>query len=117
MSYAMIAERPAEAPHGPGTIENRQPGETTRDMLRKMLLACGVVSSALYVSAELYAWTQYPGYSPIFHVYSELLAEGAPTRPILIVIVGAPYNLLVAAFAAGVWLSAAHASSILRCMR
>ena len=112
MSYAMIAERPTEAPRGPGTIENRQPGETTRDKLRKMLLACGVASSALYVGAELYAWTQYPGYSPIKHVYSELLAEGAPTRPILIVIAGAPYNLLVVAFAAGVWLSAAHAKRL-----
>lgn len=77
-----------------------------QDAVRKVLLCCGVLSSILYVGSEVYAWTQYPGYSPISQAFSELLAEGAPTRPFMVAVAGAPYNLLVAALAVGVWMSA-----------
>jgi hypothetical protein len=77
-------------------------------MVRKILLACGVLSSVLYVGAEVYAWTRYPGYSPVSQAFSELLAEGAPTRAFLVAVAGAPYNLLVAALGVGVWLSPAR---------
>ena len=77
-----------------------------RDTVRKVLLGCGVLSSILYVGSEVYAWTQYPGYSPISQGFSELLAEGAPTRPFMVAAAGAPYNLLVAALGVGVWMSA-----------
>jgi len=47
----------------------------------------------------------YAGYSITGQNYSELLATGAPTRSPMI-LVSIAYNLLVAAFAAGVWASA-----------
>jgi membrane protease YdiL (CAAX protease family) len=105
MSHALVAEPLAEAPFA---LHHERPVGTARATIRKVLLACGVASSVLYVGAEIYAWTQYPGYRPISQVYSELLAEGAPTRAFLILIAGAPYNLLVAGLAGGVWLSAAR---------
>jgi len=72
-------------------------------MTRQVLLTGGVLSSTLYVAADVYAWSQYPGYSPVSQAFSELLAEGAPTRPFMVAVAGAPYNLLVAALGMGVW--------------
>jgi hypothetical protein len=77
-------------------------------MLRKTLLACGVMSSLLYVGADLIAALLYPGYhSFTAQAISELTAIGAPTRvvvrPLFIT-----YDLLVMAFAAGLWMSARH---------
>ena len=69
----------------------------------RFLLVCGILSSALYLAADVFAWSQYPGYSPVSHAFSELLAEGAPTRPFMVAVAGAPYNLLVAALGLGVW--------------
>jgi uncharacterized protein DUF998 len=80
------------------------------DAVRKVLLGCGVLSSILYVGSEVYAWTQYPGYSPMSQGFSELLAEGAPTRPFMVAVAGAPYNLLVAALGVGVWTSAGRST-------
>jgi Protein of unknown function (DUF998) len=76
-----------------------------RDTARKALLGCGVLSSVLYVAADAYAWSRYPGYSPVSQAFSELLAEGAPTRAFMVALLGAPYNLLVAALGVGVWAS------------
>jgi hypothetical protein len=73
--------------------------------LRNVLLACGVLSSVLYLAADVYAWSRYPGYNPASQVFSELLAEGAPTRSFMVALSGAPYNLLVAALGVGVWAS------------
>jgi len=71
------------------------------------LLAAGVVSSVLYVAGiDLVAAIAYPdyhGYSS--QMVSELMAVGAPTRALLICLF-IPYNLLVLAFALGVWQSA-----------
>lgn len=75
----------------------------------RLLLVCGVLSSALYVAADAYAWSQYPGYSPVSQAFSELLAEGTPTRPFMVAVVGAPYNLLEAALGVGVWASTERA--------
>ena len=69
--------------------------------VRTILLLCGVLSSLLYVGADLLATMRYPGYSYTDQMFSELLALGAPTRPFMI----APmtvYNALVIAFAVGV---------------
>ena len=38
---------------------------TGRDTALKILLGCGVLSSVVYIVAEMYAWTLYPGYSPV----------------------------------------------------
>jgi hypothetical protein len=73
--------------------------------LRKVLLGCGVLSSALYVSADVLAWQRYEGYSPVSQNVSELLATGAPTRPLMVALLVVTYNLLVIALAAGVWAS------------
>lgn len=68
----------------------------------KTLLTCGLLSSILYVGTDLLACWWYPGYSAADQNYSELLATGAPTRPYMLA-VSVVYNLLVAAFGAGVW--------------
>ena len=70
--------------------------------MRKALLACGLVSSVVYVAADIVAALRYPGYSYTSQVISELLAAGAPTRPFMASVAGVSYNLLVAAFAVGV---------------
>jgi hypothetical protein len=68
------------------------------------LLSCGILSSLLYVVTDALASWWYAGYSYTDQFYSELLATGAPTRPLMLP-VSIAYNLLVAAFAAGVWTS------------
>jgi|SRR5215211_394763 len=75
-------------------------------MVRKILLGCGIVSSVLYVASDILVSWWDPRYSYLDQSFSELLAPGAPTRPIMIVLNGIPYTLLVAAFAVGVWASA-----------
>src|SRR5688500_15431251 len=105
MSPTIIAERPtgvlsSPAPSAPGA----QAG-TGRNTVRKILLVGGALSSVLYIAADVYAWSQYPGYSPVSQAFSELLAEGAPTRSFMVALLGAPYNLLVAALGMGVWAS------------
>ncbi len=76
-------------------------------MARRVLLICGVVSSAFYLAAiDVLAPIVHPGYHGYTsQMVSELLALGAPTRPLLVVPM-LLYNLLVFAFAAGVWVSA-----------
>jgi hypothetical protein len=89
--------------HGPH-IES--PGHQSEKIRwERFLLVCGILSSALYLAADVFAWSRYPGYSPISQAFSELLAEGAPTRPFMVAVAGAPYNLLVAALGVGVWAS------------
>lgn len=70
-----------------------------------MILLCGIVSSLLYVATDLIASWWYIGYSIINQTYSELLATGAPTRPLML-LHSVVYNLLVTAFAIGIWTSA-----------
>jgi hypothetical protein len=69
---------------------------------QKFFLLCGLFSSLLYVVTDLLASRWYAGYSITDQNYSELLATGAPTRPCMLAVSFA-YNLLVAAFAVGVW--------------
>ena len=76
-------------------------------MVRKILLGCGVVSSVLYVAADVLGTLRYPGYSYADQWFSELTAQGSPVRPLMITLNGIPYTLLVAAFAVGAWTSAA----------
>jgi hypothetical protein len=74
-------------------------------MKRKILLICGAVSSVLYVVGDVLGTLRYPGYSYADQTFSELTAQGSPTRP-LMMLSGSPYTALVAAFAGGVWASA-----------
>ena len=77
-------------------------------MLRKILLACGVLSSVVYVGADLLAAARYPEYHNFFsQATSELTAVGAPTKravePLQIL-----YNVLIIAFGLGVLTSASR---------
>lgn len=74
---------------------------------RRALLACGALSSLLYViGIDVIAARRYPDYHGYTsQMVSELMAVGAPTRPLLMWLF-VPYNLLVFAFAAGVLASA-----------
>ena len=78
--------------------------ETT--MPRKTLLACGVISSLLYIGIDALAALRYPGYhSYTAQAISELGAIGAPTREFVHPFFVA-YNVLLIAFGFGVWTSA-----------
>lgn len=73
-----------------------------KPQLKKVLLSCGIWSSLFYVVTDILVSMQYQGYSILDQNYSELLATGAPTRPIMLLI-SVIYNILVAAFAVGIW--------------
>jgi len=70
-------------------------------MVRKVLLFCGILSSLLYVGADIFAAMQWEGYSYASQAVSELSAIGAPTRP-FIVSLFTIYNVLVIAFGLGI---------------
>jgi hypothetical protein len=70
------------------------------------LLACGILSSLLYIGVDVLAARQWEGYSYTAQAFSELTAIEAPTRSLMVVANAIPYSLLVLAFAAGVWASA-----------
>ena len=70
--------------------------------IRKVLLGCGVLSSFLYV---VLVSLPYDGYDVLSQNVSELLANGAPTRPLMLVLLVGAYNVLVLALAWGVWAS------------
>jgi len=77
-------------------------GSGRRTMLNKILLISGILSSLFYVATDILASWWYEGYSLVDQNYSELLATGAPTRPYML-LASIVYNLLVTAFALGVW--------------
>ena len=74
-------------------------------MVRKVLLGCGAFSSLLYVAMNIVCARAWPGYSLKAQTISELAAIGAPSRPLWTVL-EIVYDILVAAFGWGVWLSA-----------
>ena len=78
----------------------------TLKMVRKVLLICGILSSLLYVGIDILAANQWEGYSYISQSFSELVAIEAPTRSLMVFALAIPYNLLVIAFAVGVWAAA-----------
>ena len=117
MSSTTITEQARDAPPSPTPPAIPAPARQApiatsiapgRNTVRNILLGCGVLSSVLYIAADVYAWSRYPGYSPISQAFSELLAEGAPTRSFMVTVAGAPYNLLVAALGVAVWASPGH---------
>lgn len=74
-------------------------------MVRKVLLACGMVSSLVYVARDLAALLGYPGYDFGAQTISELGAIGAPGRSVDFAL-GMAYGAILAAFGVGVWLCA-----------
>jgi hypothetical protein len=107
IAFAAVDHRIMEARHLRGIRRRCVAGSARRDVnheaARKVLLACGTVSSVLYAAM---IWTiRYEGYSLISQVPSELTAIGAPTRTLWMWL-GGLYTVLVAAFGFGVWKSA-----------
>lgn len=71
----------------------------------KILLFCGILSTALYIGADIIAAMSYEGYSYTSQAISELSAIGAPSKSFLSV-TGIIYLLLAMTFGAGVRLIA-----------
>ncbi len=71
-------------------------------LLQSALLVCGVLSSAVYVAADLLGGMRYEGYSFSSQAISELMATGAPSEsfvdPLFIL-----YGVFMLAFGAGVF--------------
>jgi hypothetical protein len=76
-------------------------------MSRRALLACGVLSTIVYLTADLVGTLHWQGYSYVDQTISELAALDAPSRPFVVPLFIA-YNILLTAFAAGVALSGAR---------
>jgi hypothetical protein len=74
-------------------------------MLRRALLACGVVTSLLYLASLVLGPMRWEGYSSTSQTISELYAIGAPSRS-LVFPVGVAYDVLLVAFGVGVWAAA-----------
>lgn len=75
-------------------------------LARKILLLCGILSPALYASADLLAGIRWEGYSFRDQTISELAAIGAPSRPLFSALL-VPVYVLLTAFGIGVSQSAA----------
>lgn len=79
------------------------PGKTER-----RLLFCGIISSLWFIASDLIASNLWAEYSFTGQAFSELTAIEAPTRSFLVHVSGIPYNLLLIAFATGVWKISAY---------
>jgi hypothetical protein len=80
-------------------------------MWRRLLLACGIAASLLYVGADIVGAAVYPGYSYADQTISELQAIGSPSRPFVLPL-AVLYATLVLASAVGVWLVAGDRRSL-----
>jgi hypothetical membrane protein len=82
-------------------------------MAQKALLACGIISSLLYVATDVLGGLRYEGYSFTSQAISELMAVGAPSEqfvdPLFIT-----YGVLALAFGVGVFREAARSNRALR---
>lgn len=74
-------------------------------MIRRFLLACGIVAPLLYVGTDILGAMRYEGYGYAAQTISELSAIGAPTRA-LVVPLFLVWAALLIAFGYGVWQSA-----------
>jgi len=70
-------------------------------LLKKALLACGLISSLYYIAINILVPLFYPGYSHITYTISELSAIGSPTRQLWLWL-GPFYILFFAAFGWGI---------------
>jgi multimeric flavodoxin WrbA len=94
-----------------GTMSESATGGRASKTLVNALLACGILSSLLYLATDAVASMLWVGYRYVDQAVSELNAIGAPTRPLTLVLFSV-YNLLVIAFAVGVWASAGTKRSL-----
>ena len=76
-------------------------------MKRNFLLFCGLAAPLLYTATVIFGAAIRPGYSHIQYAISELAAAGAPNKSLIDTLFSI-YNLLVMAFAVGMFSLAAH---------
>jgi hypothetical protein len=82
--------------------------EPHKRLLGRISLICGIVSSLFYAGADVLAAMRYADYhSFTSQSISELMALGAPSRPLVLLLLTA-HGLLALAFGIGVWGSAAQ---------
>lgn len=75
-------------------------------MTRRVLLACGVLSSIVYLAADVLAEIFHGGYHNFTaQAISEMMASGAPTERLVDPIYLFLYGPLLMAFGVGVWMS------------
>ena len=79
--------------------------------IRTALLVCGILSSLVYVIANVVAGLSWEGYSFSAQTISELSAIDAPSRSVWITF-GIVYDILLLAFGLGVWLTARDKRSL-----
>jgi hypothetical protein len=79
--------------------------------MQDLLLICGILAPLLYIGGDILAAMRFEGYSYTSQTISELMAIGAPTRPLLIALF-VPWNVLVAAFGIGVLVSAGRRKAL-----
>ena len=77
-------------------------------MTRKLLLVCGVLSSLVYLSADVIGALRWEGYSYLDQTISELAAIGSPSRPLTLALFTL-YNVLLIPFAIGVVMTSRRA--------
>jgi len=85
------------------TVVHKRRKFRTDTVIRETLLVCGILSSMLYVAADILAAISWRSYSYTSQSISELFAIGSPTKWIFALV---PYTSLVVAFGIGVWWSA-----------
>ncbi|MGE5186390.1 MAG: DUF998 domain-containing protein [Acidobacteriota bacterium] len=84
------------------TIASRPVPQLSEAVLQRALLACGVLASLVYVAANVVGSLAWPEYRTASQTISELSAIDAPSRATWLAF-GIPYELLMLAFAIGVW--------------
>jgi hypothetical protein len=83
----------------------------TAKRFHNILLICGVIAPLLYIVTDTVAGILYPDYNFIDQAISELLAINAPTSDFVVPLFTL-YDILLFAFAFGVWLSAGRNRSL-----
>lgn len=79
--------------------------------IKKILLICGIIASALYIGTDTFLAMTWGDYSYNSQTISELSAIGAQTRTAWITMT-IPFGLLLVAFGIGVWKSAGEKRSL-----
>jgi hypothetical protein len=77
----------------------------SNELLRRVLLAAGIVGAVLYPAADIFVSTRYPGFSYRDQAVSELFAIGAPTSDVFVLLFSIS-SVCIFLFALGIWMSA-----------
>jgi hypothetical protein len=86
---------------GTRTAEHVSTAKPEQLMGRKLLFICGILSSLVYVAANVVGALRWKGYDVLSQTISELSALGAPSRSAWVPL-GIAYGVLLIAFGAGI---------------